>query len=207
MGGEYVKRRDFYAEYYERTNRVFSDKIIWGKKERKEAWRKGQHLISKTERIIFITTQYLILLLCWIPLCFDRGAWVVIPIALLLFILQSYLTDYSIIKVELLFSIYRKDTIYCSILHDIFLGKYTDFLDELKRLTKKQVTGYIFKSGGKFYGKFFAVCREKNNKIFVTFKRNKVVITVNNRTATINDVILTKDQLLSKIAAVIHENT
>ena len=49
--------------------------------------------------------------------------------------------------------------------------------------------------------------QRKNNKIFVTFKRNKVVITVNNRTATIDDVILTKDQLISKIAAVIHENT
>lgn len=207
MDGKYMKRRYFYAEYYERTNRVFSDKIIWGKKEREEAWRKGQQLTSKTERIIFITTQYLILLLCWIPMCFDRRAWVFIPIALLLFIMQSYLTDYSIIKIELLFSIYRKDTIYCSILYDIFLGKYTDFLDELKRLTKKQVTGYVFKSGGKFYGKFFAVCREKSNKIFVIFKRNQVVVTVNNRTTTINDVILTKDQLLSKIADVIHENT
>ena len=202
-----MKRRAFYREYYDRTNCFFSDKIIWGKKEREEAWRKGQGLISKFGRKILIIAQYFILFLCWIPLCFDQTMWKIIPVALLLFLLQSSLADFSIIKIELMYSIYRKDNIYCSILYDIFLGKYTDFLDELKRLTKKQVTGYVFKSGGKFYGKFFAICREKNNKIFVTFKRNKVVITVNNRTATINDVILTKDQLLSKIAAVIHENT
>ena len=202
-----MRRKEIYTEYYGRTNRAFSDKIIWGKKEREEAWRKGQHHISKIERKIFIITQYLILLLSWLPMCFDPGTWVVVPIALLLFLLQSFLADFSIIKIELLYSIYRKDNIYCSVLYDIFLGKYTDFMDDLKRLTKKQVTGYVLKRGGKFYGKFFAVCREKNNKIFVTFKRNKVVITVNNRTATINDVILTKDQLLSKIAVVIHENT
>ncbi len=201
-----MKRKDFYAKYYDRTNRAFSDKIIWSKKEREEAWRKGQHLTSKFERKIFIITQYLILLLCWIPMCFDRGAWVVIPIALLLFLLQSFLTDFSITKVELLYSIYRKDNIYCFVLHDIFLGKYTDFLDELKRLTKKQVTGYVFKSGGKLYAKFFAVCRNKSNKILLTFKRNKVIVLVNEKMIVINGVISTKEQLLSEIAMAINEN-
>lgn len=137
-------------------------------------------------------------------MCFDRGAWVVIPIALLLFLLQSFLTDYSIIKIELLYCIYRKDDIYCSVLHDIFLGKYSDFLDKLKLLTKKQVTGYVFKSGGKFYGKYFAVCRDKSNKIMLTFKKNEVVVTVNDKKTVINSVISTRDQLLSKIATAIN---
>ena len=80
-----MQRKDFYIEYYNRTNRFFSDKMIWGKKEREEAWRKGQGLISKFGRKILIIFQYLILLSCWIPVCFERELWVVIPIAILCF--------------------------------------------------------------------------------------------------------------------------
>ena len=93
-----MKRTDFYIEYYNRTNRAFSDKIAWGKEEREEAWQKGQYLTSKLERKIFIVTQYIILLLCWIPVCFERRAWVVVPIALICFFCNRLLLIFLLSK-------------------------------------------------------------------------------------------------------------
>lgn len=201
-----MKRRDFYITYYDRTNRTFSDKTVWGKEERERAWRKGQYLTSKLERKIFIVVQYLVLLSCWIPMCFDCGAWVVVPIALLLFLLHSFITDFSIIKIELLYLIYRNNNIYCSLLYDIFLGNLTDFLQELKRSSKKKVTGFVFGGGGKFYGKYYAVCRNKHNNIALCFKRDRVIVTVNKKKHRIKDVLLTKGQLITEIAAIINSS-
>ena len=199
-----MKRKDFYIEYYNRTNRAFSDKIVWSKEEREEAWRKGQHLTSKFERKVLIVTQYLVLLLCWIPVCFDRGMWRIVPIALLWFLLQSVITDFSIIKIEWLYSIYRKNHVYCSVLHDIFLGTFTDFLAQLQHITKKKVTGYYLDSGGRFYGKYCAVCRNKNNKITLIFKRNRVIVMIDKKEFVIEDGLLTKEQLITALATIIN---
>lgn len=199
-----MKRTDFYIEYYSRTNLAFSDKIVWGKEEREEAWQKGQHLTSKLERKVFIVTQYIVLLLCWIPVCFERGAWVVIPIALILFLLQSIITDFSIIKIEWLYSVYRKNNVYCSVLHDMFLGKFDSFLDKLKRSTKKKVMGYVFTGGGKICRKYCAVCRNKNNQITLTFKRNRVVVRINKKAFVIEDVLIDKNHLITELATTIN---
>ena len=199
-----MKRKDFYIEYYNRTNRAFSDKIVWSKEEREEAWRKGQHLTSKFERKVLIVTQYLVLLLCWIPVCFDRGTWRIVPIALLCFLLQSVITDFSIIKIEWLYSIYRKNNVYCSVLHDIFLGNFNDFLAQLQHITKKKVTGYYLDSGGRFYGKYCAVCRNKNNKITLIFKRNRVIVMIDKKEFVIEDGLLTKEQLITALATIIN---
>lgn len=205
-GGHCMKRKDFYIEYYYRTNRAFSDKMVWGKEERQEAWRKGQQFISKLERKVFIVTQYLSLLLCWIPMCFERGLWVTVPIAFFCFLLQSVITDFSFIKIEWLYSIYRQNNAYCSALHDIFLGNFGNFLAQLKRETKTEVTGYYLKRGGKFYGKYCAVCRSKDKKIVVTFKRNCVVVVINEKAFVIKEVLLTKEHLITEIAAIINLN-
>lgn len=201
-----MKRKDFYIEYYYRSNRAFSDKIVWGKEEREDAWRKGQHLTSKFERKVFIVTQYLVLFLCWIPVCFDRRMWRIIPIALLCFLLQSVITDFSIIKIEWLYSIYRKNNVYCSVLHDIFLGNFDYFLAQMKCATKKIVTGYYLDRGGRFYGKYCAICRNKGNKITVIFKRNRVAVIINEKTFFIKEVLLTKELLITEITAIINAN-
>ncbi len=201
-----MHRKDFYIEYFNRTNRVFSDKIIWGKKEREEAWRKGQHLTSKLERKIFIVSQYLVLLLCWIPICFGRELWVVIPLAIFCFLFQSFITDFSILKIEFLYFIHRKNSIYCSVLHDIFLGNYAEFINQLTRFTKKIVTGYVFVSGGKFYGKFRAVCRNKSTKIVLRFQMNCVIVVINKKKFVIKDVLSSKEQLIQELADIINTN-
>jgi hypothetical protein len=199
-----MKRKDFYAEYYTVTNRIFADKTIWGTSEREQANRKGQIYISKLSRKVHIVIQYLLLLLNLIPI-FDNSAWVIIPVTFFLIILCSFVTDFSIIKIELLYSIYRKDNVYASILYDIFRGDFDGFLDDLKRETKKSVIGYVHKSGKKFCGKYFAVCRNKENEIFLTFKKDRVIIKINNKLTVINKEFADKSQLLSEIAAVINE--
>ena len=193
-----MKRKSFYIEYYNRTNRAFSDKIIWTK------WR--QHPTSRFERKIFIVFQYSVLLLCWIPMCFERELWVVIPFALLNFLLLSFITDFSILKIEILYFIYRKNSVYRSVLHDIFLGSYTELLNQLTRFTKKEVTGFVFVSGGKFYGKFRAVCRNKNKRIVLRFKINSVIISINEKKFVIKGELTSKEHLISEIAAIINTN-
>lgn len=204
MSGEYMKRKDFYIEYYNRTNRVFSDTIVWGKKERQTAWRKGQHYTSKIERLSFIIIQYLALFLSWIPMCFDFDLWKLIPISIIISILISLETDFSFIKIEILYFIYKTDNVFCSILHNIFLGDFGFFLDDLKKLTKPSVNGYIFKSGGKFYGKFLAICRNRNNSISIKFKFNSVIIKINGKKTTINNKALSLEKLVSEISSVIN---
>ena len=198
-------RKEFYIAYYNRTNRAFSDKIIWGKEEREEAWRKGQCLTSKSERKIFIIIQYIYLLVCWVPMCFDLRLWVVAPIALLLFFAQSIITDFSMIKVEWLYFIYRQNNVYSSVLCDIFFGNFTNFLDKLKRLTKKKVIGYVRNNGGKFCVKYCAVCRNKSSMIAMTFKRNRVVVKVNEKTHVMKKPLSTKEELTDALAAIINE--
>ena len=198
-----MTRKDFYCEYYKRTNKIFSDKIIWSQKEREKAWQKRQIYISKLERKVFISIQYLILLLCWVPMCFDSKLWIVIPISISVSTLVYFVTDFSFIKMELLYSIYRKNDAYASMLHDIFIGNFAEFLEKLKSATKKKVTGYVFWSGGKFYGKYFAVCRSKNDKIVLMFKRNRVIVTVNENTTVIR-AKLTKQEILDEIATIIN---
>lgn len=201
-----MQRKDFYIEYYNRTNRFFSDKIIWGNKEREDAWRKGQRRTSKLERKIFIIFQYLVLLLCWIPMCFECELWVAVPIAILLFLLQSYITDFSIVKIEILYLIYSKNSVYCSLLHDIFLGSYAEFFDQLTRYTKKEVTGYVCIGGRKFFGKFRAVCRNKNKRIVLRFQMNCAIVTINKKKFVIKGVLPSKEHLISEIATIINTN-
>ena len=201
-----MKRRAFYKAYYNRTNRVFSDKMVWTKADQEEAWRKGQRPISKFERKVAIVTQYLTLLLCLVPLCLDSGAWVWIPIGIFVYLLQAFKNNFSVIEMELLYSVFRKDSIYASVLYEIFLGKFDGFLADLRRATKKKVTGYVRKNSGRFCGKYFAICRNKNEKILLTFKKNKVVVTVNERVTVIENPALTQEQLLNELAAAINGN-
>jgi hypothetical protein len=137
-------------------------------------------------------------------MCFERELWVVIPIAILCFLLQSYITDFSILKIEILYLIYRQNSIYCSVLHDIFLGNYAEFFNQLTRYTKKEVTGYFLIGGGKFYGKFRAVCRNRNKNISLKFQTNCVIVTINKKKIVIRGALPSKESLISEMTAIIN---
>ena len=202
-----MQRKEFYIEYYNRTDRAFSDKIIWDKKDREEAWRKGQYLmISKLGRKLFIVIQYLILLLCCVLVYFDRDLWVVVPIAIVCFLLGLYTTDFSILRIELLYFIYRRNSVYCTMLHDIFFGTYSEFVNQLTRLTKKQVNGYFLVNRGKFYGKFRAICKNRSKKIVLRIKINRVIVVVESKKFVIKGALHTRESLISEIAGIINTN-
>ena len=139
-------------------------------------------------------------------MCFDRELWRVIPIALIWFLLMQLITDFSVVKIELLYYIYRKNDVYCSLLYDIFLDSLPDFLDKLNHLTNKKVTGYIFMGGGKFYGKYLAVCRNRSNNIILKFKTNRVIIKINEKKFVIKDTLSSKEDLIAEISKAINEN-
>lgn len=201
-----MTRREFYVEYYQRTDREFSDKYIWGHKQREEAWRKRQwRHVTKLDRKLIIAVQYLTLLLCWIPICFDRSRWAFVPMACLVSLCLSFASNFSFIKVETLYAVFRRDCVYASILHDIFLGTITYFLDDVKRATKKVTTGFVRKSSGIFREKYFAMCRDKNNTVLVTFHRKEVTVAVNGNVTVIDHKTLTKEQLIDEIAGAINK--
>ena len=184
-----MTRREFYVEYYQRTDREFSDKYIWGHKQREETWRKRQwRHVTKLDRKLIIAVQYLSLLLCWIPMCFDHSRWVFVPMACLVSLCLSFASNFSFIKIETLYAVFRRDCVYTSILHDVFLGTITYFLDDVKRATKKVTTGFVHKSSGIFREKYFAMCRDKNNTVLVTFGRNKVTVAVNGNVTVIDNM-------------------
>ena len=138
-----MTRKEFFINYYIQTDRVFSDRFIWNKCGfSEEAWRKGQISFSKMERKLFIVFQYICLLSCWIPICFDHTLWIFIPLGISFYLILSLMTDFSFIKIETLYLIYNTKTVYCTILHKVFRGDWSSFLDPLKRLTKRAILGF-----------------------------------------------------------------
>ena len=199
-----MKRGDFYREYYERTDSCFSDKAVQTKQDRENAWRKHQGLTSKAERKCLLVVQYAFLLTCLLPLVFETVSWIVAPFSLLLSFLLSLVTDFSLIKMECLYAIYRKKTAYTAFLYDGFFGKMDTILMDLKRATKKNVTGYVFKRGKNFFRTYIAVCRNKERSVRLTFHHNKITVTIDQAVTTINKKGITKEAALADIADVIN---
>ena len=201
-----MSRKEFFIEYYKRTDRKFADHTINSKSDRETASRKRQGLTSKAERILFIITQYAVLFLCWIPVCFKPQLWRIVFVGIFLSLLQSLITDFSLVKIAVLYHLYHKNTVYSSLLHDVFLGKAGPFFDQLKRRTKQAVTGYVFWRGGKFYGTYLAACKNKSDSIAITIRAGSVTVKVNGQKTVIKEKTISQEQLLNEIADVIHTN-
>ena len=77
-----------------------------------------------------------------------------------------------------------------------------------KTVTDIQNKGWCLneKSGGKICRKYCAVCRNKNNHITLTFKRNRVVVKSNEKAFVIEDGLLTEEQLIAEMAVIINAN-
>jgi hypothetical protein len=202
-----MTRKEFYDKYYEKTDRRFGDKFVWGRcGYSEENNRKGQLQFSKLERKIYIILNY-ISLFVFVGFCiFANSFWIYSPIVIILHILYSIITDFSIIKIEMLYRIHKTKTVYCSVLCKVFSGEWSSSLDSLKRLTKRTVLGFYKKSGGKFWGKYCAICRNKNNSIIINFKVRCVDVKINNQVLTINKPFDSEEQLILEIASVINNS-
>jgi len=179
----------------------FADKVVWTAKGREAANRKGQIALSKLERKIYIALQYAVFLGCLIYGCIAPGMARVIPVGVLLFIIGSIVTDFSFVKIEVLYHLYSRGTAYSELLHTAFLGLEETFLDGLKRKSSKHVTGYVRKSGRCFYKKYFAVCRRKENKIEFTLYHNRVRLCVNGEKVILNGGYASTEELIGGIAS------
>ena len=199
-----MKRKDFYAEYYRITNAAFADKSVWNNESRERAWRKKQIYMSKRERRICVFLQYLILPLCLLPVFTGREALWLIPCVTLCSFLLALESNFSIIKIEMLYSIYRKDDLYSSLLYDMFRNRLGDFREKLRLATKTVSGGYTLRRGGGFFGKYCAWCRDPKQNITFVLKRNKVSVNVNGAVTDITDKTLTREQLISRMAEIIN---
>ena len=199
-----MTRKAFFIEYYHRTDEKFADEMIGGRESRERAGRKGQGNTSKSQRIMYIVLQYLILLGCLIFLFTGMEWWRIVIPFLILHLPTVYITDFSLLKIELLYRIYRKNTVYSRLLHDIFLGRYDDFLKDLRRATKHKVSGYTHLHGNKFYAKFRAVCKNRSEEVVFTLSPRKVKIRANSRTVIIRDRSLSRTDLIHEIASVVN---
>lgn len=198
-----MKRTEFYKEYYKITNRPFSDRMIWSLTDRETAWRKGQHNVAKIERKLFIVLQYLILLCCWIPLFFGLNGWCCV-FGVVLFILLSYITDFSIIKIEILYHIYNRNNIYSKLLYKIFSGKIDSFFNLIRTGTKKNISGFVLQNGQKLIAKYCAVFRKQRNKAILIFKPNCITVRYNSVDYKIDDTDLTESKLADRIAHILN---
>lgn len=204
-----MTRKKFFLKYYEITNLSFPDRFKLTRRYiSQEEWQKGQIAVySKGIRKVMIVFQYLLLLFCWMPMLSDKKDWVFIPICLLISFLISVQTDFSIIKIEVLYRAFRKDNVYSVLLYDIFCRNFDSFVWELKRATKKVTTGYcadVFLSRGHLYRYYKAICRDKNKEISLIFHTKGVIIKINGQKRVIDNMLLSRDQLIKEIASVIN---
>lgn len=201
-----MTRKEFYVEYYNRTNEQFADEIINGEESREKANRKNQRKTSKSERIFFLILQYaLVIGALFLPFV-GIDPWGALFLVCVLFLPLAYLTDFSLLKIELLYHLYRPDHIYARLLHQIFLGRYSEFIQDLLRATQSKVSGYwcVQWQKPKFCGKFRAVCRNAGEQVLLTFCPRKVKICTNTQTVVLCDQSLSREELIAQIAAVVN---
>lgn len=202
-----MTRKEFFLKYYDITNMIFPDKPSFSKYTTQEEWQKGQiGGITKRGRKFCIILQYLLPALSWIPMLSDKNKWIYIPIALFLGALLSFITDFSLVKIEILYRVYRKNNVYASLLYEMFCRNFDSFLQKLQRLTKKNTMGYCFTffRSNNLHQIYEGVYREKGKTLLLVFKPKCVVVKINGEKFIINDMTLTKDALLNKIASIIN---
>ena len=202
-----MTRKEFFLKYYEITNIIFADKPSFSRYITREEWQKGQiGGTTKRGRRFCIILQYLIPALSWIPMLSDKDYWIYIPIALFFGALISFITDFSFIKIEVLYRVYRKNNIYASLLYEMFCRNFDSFLQDLQRITKKNTKGYcfVFLKSTDLRQTYEALCRKEGKRILLVFKPKCVVVKINGEKLVINDMSLTKKELLEEIALIIN---
>ena len=199
-----MKRSDFYKEYFSVTNRDFSDHPLWTKESREKAWQKGKLKGSKAWRYVSMVLQYCFPIGFAIYAIADPRAWILLPLGLFFYLITSYTSDFSFLKIELLYRLYNANTVYAELLHDVFCGNTHDFFEKIRRNAKKYISGYLHISGEKFYGKYELLAKTKDKIILIITYKN-IKLKINDRVMIIDSTSLTKQELQGKITLTINE--
>ena len=156
-----MTRFSFYKKYYEITNKIYAEKSIWFVKDRNSPRYKGQINISKTERTAHIIAQYFVLIATGILSIVEHNRYIII--GCMYFLLTTLITDFSILKIEILYLIFSLKNPYSALLQKAFLGNMNEFWALVKPNTKKIVSGFVRTNSGKFVAKYDIVFRKKRD--------------------------------------------
>ena len=193
-----MKRFAFYKEYYQISNRIYADHIIWSAEDREQAWRKGRINTSKRERVVFIAAQYCALLATGILFVTGNGRHGII--GCIMFLLSSLITDFSITKIELLYQIFTLNSPYALLLYKAFSGKIDDFWGLIQPKTKKKVSGFVRINRNKFVAKYRVVFREKHESVTIIISPFNVRVKTEAHSVVFNDTKATITQISDGIS-------
>ena len=197
-----MKRRVFYKEYCELTNRIYADRTVWSAKDRETAWRKGQIYTSKIERWIVIVVQYCIILATGISFATGNSGYGII--GCIAFLLCSIITDFSILKIETLYRIFSRNTPYSIMLYQAFSGKSDDFWRLVRPSTKKIVSGFVRINRNKFVVKYRVVFRRKREIVTVVITPFRIVLKSEIHKIVFNDSAKSLTQIASDLSEAIN---
>ena len=197
-----MKRFAFYKEYYKITNRIYADRTIWTAKDREHAWRKDQINISKTERGIFIATQYCVLLATGISFATGNNRFGIIGCAT--FLLCSIISDFSIVKIEALYHIFSRNNPYSTLLYQVFSGKADDFWCLILPNTKKTVSGFVRINRNKFVAKYRVVFRRKRESVTIIISPFTIRLKSETHNIVFNDATATVAHIATGISEILN---
>jgi hypothetical protein len=196
-----MSRKEFYKLYYTITNRKFSDHVIWTNEDREQAWRKGQINLSKIERKISIGLQYVALLAAIIS--FWVGEYAVGVATGVLFLLGSALTDFSVVKIEVLYAVYRRKNAFSALLYMVFRSGLDEFWSFVKPRVGKKVSGFVPEWKCKLWAKYSVIYRKQRVKSVIWLYPNKIVVKTENGKHTITDRTLSMQELADRVAVIL----
>lgn len=196
-----MSRKEFYKLYYTITNRKFSDHVIWTNEDREQAWRKGQIMLSKIERKISIGLQYVALLATIIS--FWMGEYVIGVTTGVLFLLGSALTDFSVVKIEVLYAVYRRKNAFSALLYMVFRSGLDEFWSFVKPRVGKKVSGFLPEWKCKLWAKYSVIYRKQRVKSVIWLYPNKIVVKTKNGKHTITDRTLSMQELADQVAVIL----
>lgn len=191
-----MKRADFYKEYYRVTDRVFADKLCMTGEDVEKARQKGQVNTSKSERKFFIYGQYGVFVAAFVQLLFFKNIFMLVS-GLVLSVLFALITNFSIIKIEWLYLICNRDSVYGGILHKIFTEDFGD--DQLSRRLKKQCRGFIKYGFGRY--------RDVDGRVKIVFGSTKVTVVKDGKKHILKKKYSSEEELISDIVDTVRSMT
>ena len=197
-----MKRWEFYRTYWRITDRVFADRTIWSAHDREQAWRRGQTRTSKLERKCGLALQYLALFgAVWLLVAGDGALGAVL---LLLHLLSAWITDFSVVKMELLYGIYRRKNLFSQLLYQNFLGKTDGLWCAVKPLAKNRVSGFVRVGRGKLWVRYRVVFRKGHEDASIVVTPFGIRIRSREREYRLDDPSITLEEAARQIAGELH---